>query len=84
MYKPEVVAPDIAFVQHINIRYTTYDSNSAAAPHVAGAVALLKELNSELTGTELKYLLLNTAHELKHPEMIIVMEEDYRPLGRIS
>ncbi len=68
MYKPEVVAPGHSIRSTYKISGTLrMTATSAAAPHVAGAVALLKELNPELTGTELKYLLLNTAHELGAP-----------------
>ncbi len=63
--KPEAVAPGV------NVRSSVpgggYDDNSGtsmAAPHVAGAVALLRSAFPWMTGTELKTVLLNTARDL--------------------
>jgi len=38
-----------------------------ASPHVAGAIALLKQAFPDLTGTQLKYALYNTAVDLGDP-----------------
>ncbi|MGA9115306.1 MAG: S8 family serine peptidase [Bacteroidota bacterium] len=66
--KPEVSAPGE------NVRSasgtsgtTTMSGTSMASPHVAGAIALLREVAPFLTGTELKYILMNTAADLGTP-----------------
>ncbi|MCP4568436.1 MAG: S8 family serine peptidase, partial [FCB group bacterium] len=62
--KPNVVAPGWY------IRSTSYNSNyknangtSMAAPHVAGAVAILRQKNPEATVDEIKTALLNSAQD---------------------
>jgi len=63
--KPEVSAPGV------NVRSSSgtngfrfLDGTSMACPHVAGAIALLRQAAPFLTGTEIKYYLLNTATDL--------------------
>lgn len=44
--------------------YTTLSGTSMAAPHVAGAVALMLEINPELTPLEIKAIIEDTATEM--------------------
>lgn len=74
--KPEVTAPGVKVYSTVptyavdteNTDYTyaykRYSGTSMASPHVAGAVALLLEKNPQLTPSEVKTLLMNTADPL--------------------
>lgn len=66
--KPEVAA------RGINVRscalgdgYTAKSGTSQATPHVAGAIALLRQINPEATVDELKWALMSTAVDLDEP-----------------
>ncbi len=66
--KPEVSAPGV------NVRscivggdYAEFSGTSMAAPHVVGAILLLKEAFPNLTGRELKFALYNTCTDLGAP-----------------
>ena len=68
LIKPEVSAPGV------NVRSAVLDGEyglksgtSMAAPHVVGAILLLKEGFPNLTGTELKLALYNTCTDLGTP-----------------
>jgi len=63
--KPEVSAPGVDVRSSIpNGGYLYWGGTSMAAPHVAGAIALLKQVFPNKTGTELKQMLYNTATDL--------------------
>ena len=60
--KPDLVAPGV-FVNTTSLKnfYNITSGTSYAAPHVAGAIALLLEKNPELTPNEIKSVLVSTS-----------------------
>lgn len=65
LIKPEVVAPGVAVRSAYNGGiYAQSDGTSMAAPHAAGAIALLKEAFPNLSGIQLKLALYNSAADL--------------------
>ncbi|USD20849.1 S8 family serine peptidase [Microbulbifer variabilis] len=63
--KPEIVAPGVAISStNLGGGLRTESGTSFAAPHVAGAAALLRQLHPELTSTEIKALLVNRATQV--------------------
>ncbi len=61
----DVAAPGVAIYSTVpNASYATYSGTSMAAPHVSGAVALLKAAYPQLQGGELKTLILSSADPL--------------------
>ncbi len=66
--KPEVSAPGVNVRSASGTNGTVvFSGTSMAAPHVAGAIAVLREVAPFLTGTEIKYILMNTAYDLGAP-----------------
>ncbi|MEM9051099.1 MAG: S8/S53 family peptidase [Bacteroidota bacterium] len=65
LIKPEVSAPGVAVRSSIeNGEYDFFNGTSMAAPHVSGAVLLLKEAFPDLTGEEILLALYNSAIDL--------------------
>ena len=63
--KPEVVAPGVAVRSAIrNGEYDSYQGTSMAAPHVSGAVLLLREAFPNVSGEEILLALYNSAIDL--------------------
>ena len=63
--KPEVVAPGVDINSTItNGGYASYNGTSMATPHVAGLVALLKQLHPTWTSEQMKSALVTTAKVL--------------------
>jgi len=63
--KPEVVAPGFWIrSSRLSGSYTYSNGTSYAAPHVAGAIALLKQAFPNKTGNELKQMLYENARDL--------------------
>lgn len=68
MYKPEVSAPGVNVRSAFGTNsFRTLSGTSMASPHVAGSIALLKQIAPFMTGTELKYILMNTAVDMGTP-----------------
>ncbi len=63
--KPDLVAPGADIVSALpGSRYGSFDGTSAAAPHITGAVALLKQAQPWLGADELRAVLLDSADDL--------------------
>ncbi|MCM3726703.1 S8 family serine peptidase [Neobacillus cucumis] len=59
--KPDIVAPGVAIKSTIPGGYLSLQGTSMAAPHVAGACALIKQAHPEWTPAQIKAALMNTA-----------------------
>ncbi|KAB2332512.1 S8 family serine peptidase [Bacillus mesophilum] len=62
--KPDVVAPGVAIKSTIPGGYLPLQGTSMAAPHVAGACALLKQAHPDWGPVQIKSALMNTAKQL--------------------
>lgn len=74
--KPDIAAPGVGIVAAraagtsmgtpVDQYYTASDGTSMATPHVAGAAAIVAQQHPELTGQQIKALLMDTATDLGH------------------
>jgi hypothetical protein len=65
LIKPEVSAPGVNVRSSIeNGEYDSYNGTSMAAPHVSGAVLLLREAFPDVTGEEILLAIYNSAVDL--------------------
>ena len=63
--KPEVVAPGVQVESSLpGGQYSKQDGTSMACPHVAGAIALLRQVNPDISATRAKEILMETAVDL--------------------
>jgi len=69
--KPEVVAPGVAIESTVPKGYLSLEGTSMAAPHVAGACALIKQAHPDWSPEEIKSALMNTAKILYNKERIL-------------
>ncbi len=66
--KPEVTAPGVGIRSTSRTGgYTIMSGTSMATPHVAGAVAILRQFNPQATPSEIKLALMNSALDLGQP-----------------
>ena len=66
--KPEIAAPGVSIRSaYKGQTYKLINGTSMAAPHVAAAVALLRQYNPELTPEQIKTALLSTARDIGAP-----------------
>ena len=66
LIKPDVVAPGVNITSTVpRGGYESHNGTSMAAPQVAGAVALLRQMHPDWTTEQLKSALANTAKTLK-------------------
>ena len=80
--KPEIVAPGAAIMSTVPDGYQELQGTSMAAPHVAGALALIKEAHPNWTPAQLKGALMTTALPLKKGEKLY--EPIEQGMGRIQ
>ncbi|WP_018963843.1 S8 family serine peptidase [Coprothermobacter platensis] len=64
-FKPTVAAPGVSIFSSIpGDKYETMQGTSMATPHVAGAVALIKQAHPDWTPEQIKQALVNTAEPI--------------------
>ncbi|WP_101842384.1 S8 family serine peptidase [Halobacillus sp. Marseille-P3879] len=66
--KPDILAPGVNVVSTVPGGYQALQGTSMAAPHIAGAAALLKEAHPDWTPAEIKQSLMSTADLLQKQE----------------
>ncbi|MED3561685.1 S8 family serine peptidase [Bacillus xiapuensis] len=66
--KPDIVAPGVAINSTIPGGYLSLQGTSMAAPHVAGACALIKQAHPDWKPQQIKAALMNTAKPLFQTE----------------
>ncbi|WP_448974298.1 S8 family serine peptidase [Mesobacillus sp. LC4] len=62
--KPDIVAPGVAINSTIPGGYLPLQGTSMAAPHVAGAAALIKQAHPDWSPAEIKAAIMNTAKDI--------------------
>lgn len=64
--KPDIVAPGVEIDSPVPGGYLSLQGTSMAAPHVAGACALIKQAHPDWTPGQIKAAVMNSAHELRN------------------
>jgi len=66
-FKPTVSAPGVSVFSSVpGNQYATYQGTSMAAPHVAGAVAVIKQAHPDWTPEQIKQALVSTAEPISN------------------
>ena len=65
--KPEMSAPGVGILSSCPWGYATLSGTSMAAPHITGAVAVLRSINPALTVDQLESILISAAKDLGNP-----------------
>ncbi|QHE53803.1 S8 family serine peptidase [Pontibacillus sp. HMF3514] len=81
--KPDILAPGVAIKSTVPGGYKELQGTSMAAPHVAGALALIKEAHPDWGPHQLKAALLTTASPIKK-ETGEFLEPIAQGMGRIQ
>ncbi|WP_066176171.1 S8 family serine peptidase [Bacillus marinisedimentorum] len=63
--KPDILAPGVAINSTVPDGYRALDGTSMAAPHAAGAAALIKQAHPDWVPEQVKAALMNTAARIK-------------------
>jgi len=84
-FKPELAAPGVAIYSSIpSGAYASWQGTSMAAPHVAGAIALIKQLHPDWKSDDIKAALMNSAAILKNYQNGEVITWLLQGSGRIN
>jgi minor extracellular serine protease Vpr len=81
--KPDVVAPGVAIDSTVPGGYLALQGTSMAAPHVAGACALIKQAHPDWNPEKIKASLMNTATPLEN-EQHEKLKPNEQGTGRIN
>lgn len=65
--KPDIAAPGVGIMSTYGTGYLQFTGTSMAAPHVAGAVALLRQARPSLTVAEIRAALTQSATDIEAP-----------------
>lgn len=71
MMKPDLLAPGVQIISTVPDGYDALNGTSMAAPHIAGAVAVLKEAHPDWTNDQIFGALTTTAATLEGVEPIV-------------